>query len=142
MAASAGLQVCLYDVRKEFLTAGMDGVVSSLNRIAAKKYATDEKAAKAHVSNIVSRISLTTDVGFAAKEADLVVEAIVENLPVKQEIFKRIDAIAPAKCIFASNTSSLSIGDIAAQTSPERRAAFAGLHFFNPVPMMKLASSK
>jgi len=74
----------------------------------------------------------------AVEETDLVVEAIVENLGIKQGLFKSLDQVAPSSAIFASNTSSLQIGKIASSTSAERQAQFAGLHFFNPVPQMKL----
>lgn len=70
------------------------------------------------------------------KDADLVIEAIVENLDVKRKLFSQLDQHAPAKTIFASNTSSIPIADIASST--KRTDRFGGLHFFNPVPQMKL----
>ena len=79
---------------------------------------------------------MTTDGPAAAKTADLVVEAIVENLEVKRQLYSSLDKVAPAHTIFASNTSSLPIAAMASATS--RADRFGGLHFFNPVPVMKL----
>uniref|UniRef100_A0A0B6Z3I2 3-hydroxyacyl-CoA dehydrogenase n=1 Tax=Arion vulgaris TaxID=1028688 RepID=A0A0B6Z3I2_9EUPU len=84
----------------------------------------------------MSHLTLQTDAIAAVKSADLVIEAIVENLDVKKKLFASLDKAAPQNTIFASNTSSISIGDIAAATN--RRDRFGGLHFFNPVPVMKL----
>lgn len=84
----------------------------------------------------MSNLQTGTDSSAAAAQSDLVLEAIVENMAIKQKLFAELDKVAPEHTIFASNTSSLSIGDIASATS--RRDRFAGLHFFNPVPVMKL----
>lgn len=83
-----------------------------------------------------ANIKGSTDAVGSVKDSDLVIEAIVENLDVKHKLFKSLDEAAPAKTIFASNTSSLSISDIAKPTN--RKDRFGGLHFFNPVPVMKL----
>jgi len=83
-----------------------------------------------------SRLKSSTDAPGAVKDADLVVEAIVENMEVKHKLFRSLDEAAPQKTIFASNTSSLGIREIACVT--KRLDRFGGLHFFNPVPVMKL----
>ena len=84
----------------------------------------------------LSSISTSTDAASVVHSTDLVVEAIVENLKVKSELFKRLDKFAAEHTIFASNTSSLQITSLANATTRQDR--FAGLHFFNPVPLMKL----
>lgn len=84
----------------------------------------------------MARITGLTSAEEAAKEADLIIEAVPENIGLKQKIFESLDKAAPAHCVFASNTSSLKIVDI--QATSKRVDKFAGLHFFNPVPLMKL----
>lgn len=84
----------------------------------------------------MGRLKISLDLEETVANTDLVVEAIVENLSAKHRLFSSIDAIAPEHTIFASNTSSLSISDIASVT--KRKDKFGGLHFFNPVPVMKL----
>lgn len=90
------------------------------------------------VARINANITTTTDAASAVGDADVVLEAIVEHLSAKRSLFARLDALAPRDTIFASNTSGLLISDIAAAVSPQRRARFGGLHFFNPVPVMRL----
>jgi 3-hydroxyacyl-CoA dehydrogenase len=85
----------------------------------------------------MSLLTTTTNSSEALKTADLVVEGVTENLELKQKLFSDFDAVAPIHTIFASNTSSLPISDIASST-PGRKDRFGGLHFFNPVPVMKL----
>jgi len=89
------------------------------------------------VSEILARVASNTSPEKAVENADLVVEAIVENLDIKKNLFRSLDKVAPKHTVFVSNTSSLLIADIAADT-PKRKPQFAGLHFFNPVPVMKL----
>lgn len=88
------------------------------------------------VDGVLSRIKTADSVDKGAEKADLIIEAIVENLSAKHSLFKRLDDISPPGTIFASNTSSLPIKDIAQPCS--RKDRFGGLHFFNPVPVMKL----
>lgn len=88
------------------------------------------------VSNTLARITGMTSPTEAVQDTDLVIEAIIEKIELKHKLFSSIDQAAPSKTIFASNTSSLSISDIASCT--KRKDRFAGLHFFNPVPIMKL----
>ena len=85
---------------------------------------------------LLPRLKIATKPDDALKTADLVVEAVVENIDLKKKIFSEYDKMAPAKTIFASNTSSLPISEIASTSS--RADRFGGLHFFNPVPVMKL----
>ena len=98
----------------------------------------DLYAANNFKNELMKRITPTTDYDQGARNQDLIIEAIVENLEIKQELFARLDQNAPAHCIFASNTSGLSIKSIAQDISADRQSKFGGLHFFNPVPMMKL----
>jgi 3-hydroxyacyl-CoA dehydrogenase len=91
VSASAGVKVTMYDVRKEFLTRGLDAIASSAQRLASKKFPGNEAGCKKHVDEIVGNISLTTDLSFAAGDSDLVVEAVIENVGIKQEIFQRLD---------------------------------------------------
>jgi len=91
---------------------------------------------KKYKSEVMGRLSYTTDILEFVKKTDVIIEAIVEKVDVKQKIFKELDFNAPSTTIFASNTSSLNIAEIASVT--KRKDKFAGLHFFNPVPMMKL----
>ncbi|CAG11476.1 unnamed protein product, partial [Tetraodon nigroviridis] len=94
------------------------------------------QAGEEFIQKVLQNVSTSTDSVSAAQSSDLVLEAIVENLKVKQDIFGQLDKVAPEHTIFASNTSSLPITDIASATN--RLDRFGGLHFFNPVPMMKL----
>ena len=135
VAAQAGFRVTMVDVNQDALTKGTKLISSSLTRVAKKKF-NDDQQSKQFVNQVLTNISTSTDAIEASKTSDLVIEAIVENITVKQKLFKSLDAVAPSHTVFVSNTSSLPIADIAAATKrPDR---FAGLHFFNPVPQMKL----
>ncbi|XP_057699333.1 hydroxyacyl-coenzyme A dehydrogenase, mitochondrial [Corythoichthys intestinalis] len=136
VAASTGHQVTLVDTSDAILTKAVKGMETSLKRVVKKKFADNPEAGEAFIEKVLRNVSTATDVAAAVQSTDLVLEAIVENLKVKQDLFSGIDKVAPAHTIFASNTSSLPIGDIASATS--RLDRFGGLHFFNPVPMMKL----
>jgi len=107
-----------------------------LERVAKKKFETDANAGKDYIDSTLRRIQTTTDLKTAAKDADVIIEAIVENIKTKQELWSQLDSFAPKRTLFASNTSSLPIRDIASST--KRKDMFGGLHFFNPVPVMKL----
>ncbi|KAF7478321.1 hypothetical protein GHT09_010642 [Marmota monax] len=104
-----------------------------------KKFAENPKAGDEFVEKTLSSISTCTDAASVVHSTDLVVEAIVENLKVKNKLFQRLDKFAAEHTIFASNTSSLQITSIANATTRQDR--FAGLHFFNPVPLMKLVEA-
>ncbi|KAM9818189.1 hydroxyacyl-coenzyme A dehydrogenase, mitochondrial [Syngnathus typhle] len=136
VAASTGHQVTLVDMSEAILTKAVKDMGTSLKRVVKKKYADKPEAGEAFIEKVLRNVSTATDAAAAVQSTDLVLEAIVENLKVKQDLFSVLDKAAPAHTIFASNTSSLPIGDIASATS--RLDRFGGLHFFNPVPMMKL----
>ncbi len=130
VAAQAGLRVYLRDVEERFVSRGLSVIEKNLSRDVEKGRKTaEEKAA------ILGRISGTIGLE-PARECDLVVEAIIENLDVKLALFRELDEICPAGTIFASNTSSLPITQLASAT--KRADRFIGMHFMNPVPVMKL----
>ena len=129
-AAASGFDVTLIDVAEAFLERGMSTISSNLQRGVDKgKMTADDK------QQILGRIRATSDVN-AAANADIVIEAIIENLAAKTELFAKLDAITGADCILASNTSSISITKIAAAT--KRPDKVIGMHFMNPVPVMTL----
>lgn len=128
--AKAGHVVVMRDLKEEFLNRGMAGISKSLDRLVKK-----EKINEDDKNLILSRIEPTTEVQ-ALADCDIIIEAASENMDIKKVIFKELDEICDAKTILATNTSSLSITEIAAATSrPEK---VIGMHFFNPVPVMKL----
>lgn len=130
-AAQAGFQVILRDVEDRFVENGITTIKSNLDRAVSKGKLAEEDADK-----ILDRISGTTDLTMAAKDADLVIEAIIEVMEIKKEVFGELDTICKKDTLFASNTSGLSITEMAAATG--RPDKFIGMHFFNPVPVMKL----
>lgn len=130
VCAQAGFDVKLNDMKQEFFDRGLGVITKNLTRDVAKGRKTeDEKDA------VLSRISMSLDLKDAV-DADLVIEAATENMEIKQSIFRELDAIAPKHAILATNTSSLPITEIAAVT--ERAEKVIGMHFMNPVPVMKL----
>lgn len=129
-AAQAGVQVTVREVSKELLDKGFANIDKSLARLVQRGTlnAADRDAAR-------SRLRGTTKIEELA-ECDMVIEAITEQIEAKKELFRALDGVCPPRTIYASNTSSLSITEMAVATRrPER---FVGLHFFNPVPIMKL----
>ncbi|GAA5982595.1 hypothetical protein JCM10908_006712 [Rhodotorula pacifica] len=138
VAAEAGVKVVINDVSEQALENGRSIINKSLTRIARKKSPDDASAQKAYLDRVFSNISTTTSAQEAAASPDLIVEAIVENLKVKQDLFAKFDELAPKGTIFASNTSSLSVRKIAEKVSDQRRKRFLALHYFNPVPAMRL----
>ncbi|MEP6689000.1 MAG: 3-hydroxybutyryl-CoA dehydrogenase [Gemmatimonadales bacterium] len=130
VAASAGFAVIVRDVEAGMLAKGQGAIRRSLDKL-VEKGKLESAAREAALGNL----TFTTDLGDLTA-CDLVVEAVTEDLRLKTELWQTLDATAPAGTIFASNTSSLSIGDMAVATGrPDR---FVGLHFFNPVPLMPL----
>ncbi|KAG0660007.1 hypothetical protein C6P46_004808 [Rhodotorula mucilaginosa] len=138
VAADAGVKVVITDVSDQALDNGRSIINKSLTRIARKKSPDDAAAQKDYIDRVFANISTTTSAQEASASPDLIVEAIVENLKTKQDLFQRFDGIAPAHTIFASNTSSLSVRKIAELVSDERKKRFLALHYFNPVPAMRL----
>lgn len=136
VAAQTGHHVTLVDIDATAVNKAKERIGTSIQRVAKKKFAQDAEAGQSFISSAMDKLQTTTDAISAVKTADLVVEAIVENIDVKKKLFAQLDEVAPSHTIFASNTSSLPIGNIAAATN--RADRFGGLHFFNPVPVMKL----
>ncbi|KAI8066052.1 3-hydroxyacyl-CoA dehydrogenase [Thamnidium elegans] len=138
VTAQAKYNVTMIDTTDEALENGKKIISSSLKRVARKKFADDEAKQTQFINETLSYVTLSKDAVATVANTDLVVEAIVENIDVKQKLFSALDKAAPASTIFCSNTSSLPISLIAEATSDVRKERFAGLHFFNPVPAMKL----
>jgi len=130
VAATAGFATVVRDVGDAFLATGRSGIRRSLDKLVEKGKLDDGARQGA-----LGRLSFTTDLG-ALGACDLVIEAVTEDLELKNALWRELDALCPPATIFASNTSSLPIGEMAsATTRPDR---FVGLHFFNPVPLMPL----
>ena len=131
VCAQSGYEVILNDISEEALDRGVSNIERLLSRNVEKERMTEEEKNK-----VLSCITKSTDLEGSAKEIDLAIEAVVENIDVKKDIFRKLDANAPEHAILASNTSSLPITDIASATNrPEK---VIGMHFMNPVPVMKL----
>jgi 3-hydroxybutyryl-CoA dehydrogenase len=130
VCAQAGFSTVVREVTPDLVEKGLEGIEKNLARLVEKGTITE--AAK---NEIRARLKGSTSLD-DLKDCDLVVEAIIEQLPAKRELFSALDKLCPAHTIFASNTSSLTITEIAAATKRPQR--FVGLHFFNPVPVMKL----
>jgi len=136
VAAAAGNTVQLVDVNDKVLDNSKKTIETSLGRISKKLFKDDPSKGAEFCKNTIGRITFMTEREKSVESADLVIEAIIENLKLKQDLFATLDAAAPQKTIFASNTSSIPINEIAQPTN--RKDRFGGLHFFSPVPMMKL----
>jgi 3-hydroxybutyryl-CoA dehydrogenase len=131
-AASAGFETTVREVSEELLQKGFAAIEKSLERFAQKGTITAEQQKQTR-----DRLFGTTTFDDLA-DCDIIIEAIIENLDEKQHTYRQLDAICKPETIFASNTSSLSITAMMAATSPARQQRFIGMHFFNPVPIMKL----
>ena len=132
VAATAGYQTVVKEVSEEFINKGFGGIEKSLAKFAEKGTITSEQQ-----TEIRGRLSGTTSFAELA-DCDIIIEAIIENLEEKRSTYRQLDELCKPETIFASNTSSLSITEMMTATSPERQQRFIGLHFFNPVPLMKL----
>jgi 3-hydroxybutyryl-CoA dehydrogenase len=130
VCAASGFATVVREVSPELVEKGLKGIEKNLARLVEK--GTINAAAQAEIRG---RLKGTTALD-ELKDCDLIIEAIIELLPAKRELFGTLDKLCPAATIFASNTSSLTITEIAAATKRPQR--FVGLHFFNPVPVMKL----
>jgi 3-hydroxybutyryl-CoA dehydrogenase len=129
-AASAGFTTITRDVAEPMLVKGRAGILKSLGRLVEKG-----KLGAAERDAATGRMSFTTELN-DLRECDLIIEAVTEDLELKNRLWRELDGVCPPKTIFASNTSSLTIAAMAAATTrPDR---FVGLHFFNPVPLMQL----
>ncbi len=130
VSAQAGFQTVVREVSADLVEKGLKGIEKNLARLVEKGNLTE--AAKSEIQGRLQGTASLHDL----KDCDVIVEAIIEQLPAKRELFAALDAICGPNTIFASNTSSLTITEIAAATKRPQR--FVGLHFFNPVPVMKL----
>jgi 3-hydroxybutyryl-CoA dehydrogenase len=132
VAATAGFETVVKEVSQEFIQKGFGSIEKSLGKFAEKGTITSEQAKQTR-----DRLSGTTEAQDLA-DCDIVIEAIIENLEEKRKTFSALDQICKPETIFASNTSSISITEMMTATSAARQKRFIGLHFFNPVPLMKL----
>lgn len=131
VCAQAGFEVAMVDVEEKLVETGFQSIEKSLRR-----FVKSGKLEEGEVERIVERIKGTTDLKKAVGDADLVVEAVPEDMGLKKKLFKELDEICPSHTLLASNTSGLMITDIASATNrPEK---VVGMHWFNPPPMMKL----
>ena len=126
----------LVDLNQPVLTKAENRIYESLKRVAKKTFKNDPAAGDKFVGTSLTNIKFVTDPAQSLAEADVVVEAITEVLPLKQKLFKKWDTMCPEKTIFATNTSFLKVTDV--MKDVERKDRCGGLHFFNPVPVMKL----
>jgi enoyl-CoA hydratase/3-hydroxyacyl-CoA dehydrogenase len=131
LLAMSGIEVTMVDISDEFLQRGMEKIKWSLGKFVEKKRIRQEDADAA-----LSRIKTTTSYEEAAKDIDLAIEAVPENIELKKQVFAKLDSIAPPHAILASNTSTLSITEMGNAT--KRPEKVAGMHFFNPPQMMAL----
>jgi 3-hydroxybutyryl-CoA dehydrogenase len=132
VSATAGFHTVVKEVSEDLIAKGFGGIEKSLAKFAEKGTITSDQQ-----KEIRGRLSGTTSFGDLA-DCDIIIEAIIENLDEKRSTYKQLDEICKPETIFASNTSSLSVTEMMTATSAERQRRFIGMHFFNPVPLMKL----
>ena len=130
VSAQSGYQVVVSEINDALLQKGLGTVDKFLGRAVEK-----EKMTAAEKAEVMGRITGTTDIK-DFKDCDLVIEAAIENLELKKQVFKQLDEVCPPHALLTSNTSSMTITEMAAAT--KRMDKVAGLHFFNPVPLMRL----
>ncbi|MCA1793826.1 MAG: 3-hydroxybutyryl-CoA dehydrogenase [Desulfobacteraceae bacterium] len=131
ISARAGFQVFIRDMEDRFVENGLSNIKSNLDRAVSKG-----KMDQVEADAVFDRITGTTDLTLAAAEADLVIEAIIEVMDIKKQVFQDLDSICRKDTLLATNTSGLSITEMASVT--QRPDKVIGMHFFNPVPVMKL----
>ena len=131
VAAEAGYEVIMRDIEDRFVQGGFNTIKKNYERAIAKGKMNQEQATKN-----LSKIQGMVDLAAAVKGADIVIEAVVENMDLKKQVYKDLDQLCAKEAILASNTSGLSITEIASAT--KRPGKVIGMHFFNPVPVMKL----
>ncbi len=131
VCAQAGYEVAIRDIEQHFIDGGMNTIRRNLARDVEKA-----KKTQADMDAILGRIKPTLDLKAAAADADLIVEVVIEVMDVKKKVYAELEKIVKPECLFFTNTSGLSITELAAVTT--RPARFIGTHFFNPVPVMKL----
>lgn len=131
VCAQAGFDVTMRDIEQRFIDGGMNTIRKNLSRDVEKG-----KITKEQMDAILERIKPTLDLKEAASGADVVVEVVIEVMDVKKKVYAELEEIVPPHCLFFTNTSGLSITEMACVT--KRPDKFIGTHFFNPVPVMKL----
>ncbi len=131
VCAQAGYEVAIRDIEQRFIDGGMNAIKKNLGRSVEKGKMTQDE-----MDAILGRLKPTLDLKEAAGDADLVVEVVIEVMDVKKKVYQELEEIVPDHCLFFSNTSGLSLTEMAAIT--KRPDKFIGTHFFNPVPVMKL----
>lgn len=130
VAAQAGFEVVMRDINDKFIERGFEAIKKSL-RLSLEK----GKMTQGQAEEILGRIKGTLSLGETGKDADIIIEAAPENLELKKNLFRELDEICPAKTIFATNTSSLTITEIS--TTTQRPDRVIGMHFASPVPVMR-----
>ena len=131
VCAQAGYEVTMRDIEQRFVDGGMNSIKKNLNRDMEKG-----KITKEQMESILGRIKPTLDLKEAATGADIVVEVVIEVMDVKKKVYAELEDIVPQHCLFFTNTSGLSITEMASVT--KRPDKVIGTHFFNPVPVMRL----
>jgi 3-hydroxybutyryl-CoA dehydrogenase len=131
VASQSGFEVHLMDVEERFIQKGIATIEKNLKRMVDKSVITSADA-----QDIRGRITTCLTLADLVKDADMTIEAVIENLDLKKRVYSELDSLAAPEVIFASNTSALSITEMAGATN--RQDKFIGMHFFNPVPVMKL----
>ncbi|MEM3698916.1 MAG: 3-hydroxyacyl-CoA dehydrogenase family protein, partial [Archaeoglobaceae archaeon] len=131
VCATAGFGVVVRDIKQEFLDKAKDAIAKNLSKAVSKGKMSEDKA-----KEILGKIKFTLSIEEAVKDADLVIEAVPEIMDLKKQVFAEVQKFAKPECIFASNTSGLSITELG--NSTDRPEKFVGLHFFNPPVVMQL----
>ena len=131
VAMMAGYKVAMRDIEQSFVDNGMKSIKASMDKLLSKGKLTQE-----HYDDCFARLVPIVDLAAAVSDADLIIEAAPENLDLKKKIFAEVDKLAPAHAILASNTSTMSITQIASAT--KRPDKVVGMHFFNPAVLLKL----